>query len=156
MALDYNIPVHWLTGGAWTLQTPGSSSALVWLMDMPKEAALPSIIMQRHRGSDWTTPASTEQQEIPGVEDLLEMKSRQGERVIITLEQPLLCATAWEKARNTIARPMTAAIPIFCAAILRPPMVPSRPRAISVNSEAMSKFLIGRWKLRVSKEPMLW
>jgi hypothetical protein len=123
LALGYNkLPVHWLTGGAWTLQTPGSANALVLLMDMPKEAALPSIIMQRHRGSDWTTPASTEQQEIPGSGDLLEMKSRQGERVIIALEQPLLCAVVvWEKVRSTTAaRPTTAAIPVFRAAILGP------------------------------------
>jgi hypothetical protein len=108
------------------LQTPGSANALVLLMDMPKEAALPSRIMQRHRGSDWTTPASTEQQEIPGSGDLLEMKSMQGERVIIALEQPLLCAmVVWEKVRSATARSTTAAIPVFRAAIIlrTPPSV---------------------------------
>jgi hypothetical protein len=90
------MPVHWLSGGALTLQTPGSSSALVWLMAMPKDVAVPSRTMQRQRGSVCTTPASTEQQEIPGSDALLEMKSMHGARVIITLEQPLPCAAALE------------------------------------------------------------
>ena len=55
------------------MQTPGSSSALVWLMEMPKDAALPSRTMQRHRGSDWTTPASVVQQVNSGIGDLPEM-----------------------------------------------------------------------------------
>jgi len=95
------MPAHWLIGGALTLQTPGSSIALVWLMEMPKDVAVPSRTMQRQRGSVWTTPAITEQQEIPGSGALLEMKSMHGERVIITLEQPLPCAAALEKTSAT-------------------------------------------------------
>lgn len=65
-------------------------------MAMPKDVAVPSRTMQRQRGSVCTTPASTEQQEIPGSDALLEMKSMHGARVIITLEQPLPCAAALE------------------------------------------------------------
>lgn len=101
------------------MQTPGSSSARVWLMEMPKVAAVPSRTMQRHRGSVWTTPASTEQQEIPGVGALLEMKSMHGERVIITLEQPFPCAAAREKASTTTRLVTARAVPIVRAAIIR-------------------------------------
>lgn len=115
---DINVPVHWLVGGACTLQLPGSSRALVWLIAMPKDVAVPSRTMQRQRGSVWTTPASVVQQENPGSGDLLPMKSRHGERVIITLEQPLFCAMALETS-TIIARTSTAAaICIFHAAIL--------------------------------------
>lgn len=115
------MPVHWLIGGALTLQTPGSSVALVWLMEMPKDVAVPSRTMQRQRGSVWTTPASTEQQDIPGSGTLLEMKSMHGERVIITLEQPLPCAAALEKASATTTTKLviTEAAPIVRAAIIK-------------------------------------
>lgn len=105
-----------------TLQTPGSSIALVWLMEMPKDVAVPSRTMQRQRGSVWTTPASTEQQEIPGSGALLEMKSMHGERVIITLEQPLPCAAALEKASATSTTTrlvITEVVAIVCAAIIK-------------------------------------
>ena len=88
-------------------------------MEMPKDAAVPSRTMQRHRGSVWTTPASTEQQEIPGSGALLEMKSMHGERVIITLEQPLPCAATWEKASTTTRLAIARAVPIVRAAIIR-------------------------------------
>ncbi|KAL6646980.1 hypothetical protein ACP70R_014417 [Stipagrostis hirtigluma subsp. patula] len=94
---------------------------------MPKDAALPSSTMQRQRGSVCTTPPSTEQQEIPGSGVLLEMKSRHGERVIITLEQPLPCAAAREEASTTTTRQIIAVVvSIFPAAILElPTAVPS-------------------------------
>ena len=136
------MPVHWLIGGAWTLQTPGRSSALVWLMEMPKDAAVPSRTMQRHRGSVWTTPASTEQQEIPGSGALLEMKSMHGERVIITLEQPLPCAATWEKASaisTTTILVITRAVPIVRAAIIR-------------LHEARASILDRGWSVRTVKE----
>jgi len=116
------MPAHWLIGGALTLQTPGSSIALGWLMEMPKDVAVPSRTMQRQRGSVWTTPAITEQQEIPGSGALLEMKSMHGERVIITLEQPLPCAAALEKASATSTTTrlvITEAVPIVRAAIIK-------------------------------------
>lgn len=97
------------------MQKPGSSRALVWLMAMPKDAAVPSRTMQRHRGSVWTTPARVVQQEKPGARALLPMKSRHGDRVIITLEQPLFCATALEA--SIVARiSAMATISIFLAA----------------------------------------
>lgn len=115
------MPVHWLIGGALTLQTPGSSMALVWLTAMPKDVAVPSRTMQRQRGSVWTTPASTEQQEIPGSGALPEMKSMHGESVIITLEQPLPCAAALEKASTitAIRLVITETVPIVRAAIIK-------------------------------------
>ena len=133
------MPVHWLIGGAWTLQTPGRSSALVLLMEMPKDAAVPSRTMQRHRGSVWTTPASTEQQEIPGSGALLEMKSMHGERVIITLEQPLPCAATWEKASTTTRLAIDRAVPIVRAAIIR-------------LHEARASILDRGWSVRTVKE----
>lgn len=94
------------------MHMPGSSRALVWLMAMPKDAAVPSRTMQRQRGSVWTTPASVVQQEKPGSGALLPMKSRHGDRVIITLEQPLFCAAALEA--SIVARiSVMAAISIF-------------------------------------------
>ena len=130
------MPVQWLIGGALTLQTPGSSIALVWLMEMPKDVAVPSRTMQRQRGSVWTTPASTEQQEIPGSGALLEMKSMHGERVIITLEQPLPCAAALEKASATSTGSTTARLVVTEA-------IPIVRAAITELHEAMLKTLDG-------------
>lgn len=97
------------------MQMPGSSRALVWLMAMPNDAALPSRTMHRQRGSVWTMPASVVQQEKPGSRALLPMKSRHGDRVIITLEQPLFCGAALEAIIVARIRAMVA-ISIFLAA----------------------------------------
>lgn len=124
------------------MQTPGRSSALVWLMEMPKDAAVPSRTMQRHRGSVWTTPASTEQQEIPGTGALLEMKSMHGERVIITLEQPLPCAAAWEQASATSTATrliITRGFPIVRAAIIR------------LHEDTPKAWILGSWQEVVCK-----
>lgn len=102
------------------MQMPGSSRALVWLMAMPKDAAVPSRTMQRHRGSVWTMPPRVVQQENPGSRALFPMKSRHGERVIITLEQLLFCAMALDASSVIIIARTSAAvaISIFLAAIL--------------------------------------
>uniref|UniRef100_A0A0D3GMU7 Uncharacterized protein n=1 Tax=Oryza barthii TaxID=65489 RepID=A0A0D3GMU7_9ORYZ len=111
-------------------------------MEMPKDAALPSRTMQRHRGSDWTTPASVVQQVNSGIGDLPEMH---GESVIITLEQPLFCDVARE-ASIVITTTITATTgargtPVcdFLAAIVscRSMVPPSFPPSSSTTNNTM-------------------
>lgn len=44
--------LHWLTGGVFTLQAPGSARARVWLIARPNEDPPPLTNVQRHCGCD--------------------------------------------------------------------------------------------------------
>ena len=67
---DLWLPLHWLTGGVWTLQALGRERARVWLMVIPNEEPPLLSTEQRHCGEDWTTLESCEQHEDDGVSEL--------------------------------------------------------------------------------------
>jgi hypothetical protein len=66
----FYIPLHWLTGGVWTLQAEGRDRARVWFMVIPKDEPPPLSKEQRHCGEDWTTVESCEQHEDDGFDEL--------------------------------------------------------------------------------------
>ena len=105
--LSLALPLHWLTEGVFTLHTPGSCRARVWLMVIPSPAPPLLRAAQRHCGWDWTTLASCEQQEDDGVEEFPEMKFRHGAKPISTLVQPdWAMAPGQSSVSKTRARPI--------------------------------------------------
>ena len=64
-----HVPLHWLTGGVWTLQAPGRVRACVWLMLIPNDDPPPLSSEQRHCACVWTMLESCEQHDGEGVDE---------------------------------------------------------------------------------------
>jgi hypothetical protein len=119
--------LHWLAGGAWTLQAPGSSAARAVSTATPSDAAVPPSTMQRHRGLDLSTPDSAEQHAAAGAVAFPDMYPMQGDRLTSSGMHPdpppsveatggaCAAAAAHRHARSavTTATPMPSTAPLL-------------------------------------------
>jgi hypothetical protein len=132
------LPLHWLTGGVWTLHLPGSSSALALTVTPNDDAAPPPSTAQRHRGAPRTTPASAEQHDAPGADVFPAVKERHGARLRIDAVQPDVACAAHRGAATTTSS--AAATATAATANPRRPPSADEPRAIGARTVLLQTY----------------